>query len=193
MSRHLLSRALAVSAFAPFIAYAQPAVAEPFCDFLKQVLAARDNGFARLRGTAKGKSVSKYESYEGTLKLRPDARCDTSPGDVDSNPYYSCRFGKYATLAEGEPLFYDLAGQTRRCFPASAFKVETEAPGDMDETKARGITGISDGYTIKLTLSNTISVFARTVERMRQGRAKTPISYDIDIDVRAVGGGRKVK
>jgi hypothetical protein len=190
MLNRILLRAVTVSALAVPLAWPQPAMAEPFCDFLKRVLAAKGDGFARLRGPLKGKPEDKQ--YEGTLKPQPDASCTASPADVDGRPYYSCSFGKYPSLRQGEPLYYDLAAQTRRCFPAAKLNEEKTAPKAADPFpfEGRTLSGVIDGYDFNLDLSNKISALRWMAEQIaaRMGKQelvkKQPISFDLSIDVR---------
>jgi hypothetical protein len=190
MLNQFLLRAIAASALAALLAWPQPALAEPFCDFLKQVLAARGDGFAGLRGPLKGKPEDKQ--YEGKLKPQPDASCTASPTDSYGDPYYSCFFGKYSSLAQGEPLYFDLAAQTRRCFPAVAFKENRVQPkaGDPFPGEGRDIRAVVDGYDVKLKLDNSLSALRWMAMQMaaQMGKQelvkKQPISFEMSVDIR---------
>jgi hypothetical protein len=184
MPKHLSSRAIAASALAALLAWPQPAMAEPFCDFLKSVMAARADGFAGLRGPARGKPEDKQ--YEGKLKVQADAHCTASPADVEGRPYYSCGFGKYSRIAQGEPLYYDFAGQLRRCFPATVFRETRTEPkaGDPFPGQERAISGIVDGYEVRFHLSNLISALAWLAAEMAKRKDKPPISFNMNVDVR---------
>ncbi len=159
--------------------------ANPLCDFVNKVLAARPDGFDALKGEAQNPAVFHNEVFHGALLPSPSATCTlflkTQAGRVTLPARYSCTIAQSDDFGDANRIFQRAQADLKACFPGAKFETKYDGDGrDPDEMFDWTAAAEQPGYTLSLKMSNGLSALAAALS---QNDANAPhIAIDLDVE-----------
>ena len=175
----------AVPAFLLMTGAAVAQTANPLCDFVNKVLAAKPDGFETLKGEAQNPAVFHNEVFHGALLPSPSANCTlflkTQAGRVTLPARYSCTIAQSDDFADANRIFQRAQADLKACFPNTNFQTKYDGDGrDPDEMFDWTASTEQPGYTLSIEMSNGLSALAAALS---QNDANAPhIAIDLDVE-----------
>jgi hypothetical protein len=164
-------------------ALAQPA--NPLCEFVNTVLAAKPAGFEALKGEAQNPAVFHNEVFHGAVLPSPGATCtlflETQAGRVTLPARYSCTIAQSDDFGDANRIFQRAQADLKACFPGATFETKYDGDGrDPDEMFDWTAAAQLPGFTLSLEMSNGLSALAAALS---QNDANAPhIAVDLDVE-----------
>jgi hypothetical protein len=182
MRKHFsMSALLCACAMASVPASAQTAA---LCDFVKQVLAAKPDGFVALKGEAQNPAVFHYEVFHGAVLPNPQAICTlylkTQAGRVTLPPRYSCTIAQADDFGDANRIFQRAQQELKVCIPDAKFAAMYDGDGkDPDETFDWIAVADQPGYRLSLEMSNGLSAMAAAHSQNDPNAPRIAIDLDV--------------